>query len=53
MCIDFKDLNKVCPKDYYPLPRIDQLVDSIVGHKVISLMDAYQGYHHIPLARED
>ena len=32
MCVDFKDLYKACPKDSYPLPRIDQLVDSTVGH---------------------
>ncbi|CAA0810386.1 Unknown protein, partial [Striga hermonthica] len=53
MCIDFRDLNKACPKDLYPLPRIDQLVDSTAGCELLSLMDASQGYHQIPLARED
>ncbi|XP_073047725.1 uncharacterized protein [Primulina eburnea] len=53
MCVDFRDLNKACPKDCYPLPRIDQLVDSTSGHQYLCLMDAYQGYHQIPLARED
>ncbi|CAA0843025.1 Unknown protein, partial [Striga hermonthica] len=53
MCIDFRDLNKACPKDLYPLPRIDQLVDSTAGCKLLSLMDASQGYHQIPLAKED
>ncbi|CAA0840081.1 Unknown protein, partial [Striga hermonthica] len=53
MCIDFCDLNKACPKDLYPLPRIDQLVDSTAGCELLSLMDASQGYHQIPLARED
>ncbi|XP_012838229.1 PREDICTED: uncharacterized protein LOC105958770 [Erythranthe guttata] len=53
MCIDFRDLNKACPKDYYPLPRIDQLVDSTAGCKMLSMMDASQGYHQIPLDRED
>ncbi|XP_073138783.1 uncharacterized protein [Henckelia pumila] len=53
MCIDFRDLNKACPKDCYPLPRIDQLVDSTSGYELLCFMDAYQGYHQIPLARED
>ncbi|KAL0440213.1 UNVERIFIED_CONTAM: hypothetical protein Slati_2504300 [Sesamum latifolium] len=45
MCIDFRDLNKACPKDFYPLPRIDQLVDSTSGCELLSMMDASQGYH--------
>ncbi|XP_073137071.1 uncharacterized protein [Henckelia pumila] len=53
MCVDFRDLNKACPKDCYPLPRIDQLVDSTAGHELLSFLDAYQGYHQIPLAKED
>ncbi|KAL0373549.1 UNVERIFIED_CONTAM: Transposon Ty3-G Gag-Pol polyprotein [Sesamum radiatum] len=53
MCIDFRDLNKACPKDFYPLPRIDQLVDSTSGCKLLSMMDASQGYHQIMLAPED
>lgn len=36
MCVDFTDLNKACPKDSFPLPRIDQLVDSTTGHKLLS-----------------
>ncbi|XP_075475753.1 uncharacterized protein LOC142511155 [Primulina tabacum] len=51
MCVDFRDLNKACPKDHYPLPRIDQLVDSTSGFELLSFMDAYQGYHQIPLAK--
>ncbi|KAL0386441.1 UNVERIFIED_CONTAM: hypothetical protein Slati_4602300 [Sesamum latifolium] len=43
MCTDFTDLNKACPKDPYPLPRIDLLVDSTVGYELFSMMDAYQG----------
>ena len=42
-CVDFTDLNKACPKDSYPLPRIDQLVDSTAGHKLLSFMDAFSG----------
>ncbi|XP_073137825.1 uncharacterized protein [Henckelia pumila] len=50
MCVDFRDLNKACPKDCYPLPQIDQLVDSTFGCELLRFMDAYQGYHQIPLA---
>ncbi|XP_012850074.1 PREDICTED: uncharacterized protein LOC105969843 [Erythranthe guttata] len=53
MCIDFRDLNQACPKDHYPLPRIDQLVDSTAGCAMLSMMDASQGYHQIRLAEED
>ena len=45
MCIDFTDLNKAYPKDSYPLPRIDQLVDSTAGHQLLSFMDAFSGYN--------
>ncbi|KAL0456100.1 UNVERIFIED_CONTAM: Transposon Ty3-I Gag-Pol polyprotein [Sesamum latifolium] len=53
MCTDFRDLNKVCPKDFYPLPRIDQLADSTSGCELLSMMDVSQGYHQITLAPED
>ncbi|KAL0444490.1 UNVERIFIED_CONTAM: Pro-Pol polyprotein [Sesamum latifolium] len=53
MCIDFRDLNKACRKDFYLLPRIDQLVDSTSGCELLSMMDALQGYHQIMLAPED
>ncbi|KAL2248305.1 UNVERIFIED_CONTAM: Transposon Ty3-G Gag-Pol polyprotein [Sesamum indicum] len=53
MCTDFTDLNKTCPKDPYPLPRIDQLVDATAGFELFSMMDAYQGYHQIHMAKED
>ena len=49
VCVDFTCLNKACPKDSFPLPRIDQLVDSTAGHERISFLDAYSGYHQIPL----
>ena len=51
--MDFTNLNKACPKDPFPLPRIDQLVDATVGHPYISFLDAFQGYHQIPLALDD
>ena len=50
VCVDFTDLNKACPNDPFPMPRIDQLVDAIVGHPRMSFLDAFQGYHQIPLA---
>lgn len=53
MFIDFRDLNKACPKDHYPLPRIDQLVDSTPGCALLSMMDASQGFHQILLHPED
>ena len=51
--VDFTDLNKVWPKDPFPMPRIDQLVDATVGHPRMSFLDAFQGYHQIPLALGD
>uniref|UniRef100_A0A2N9H299 Reverse transcriptase domain-containing protein n=1 Tax=Fagus sylvatica TaxID=28930 RepID=A0A2N9H299_FAGSY len=53
MCVDFTDLNKACPKDSYPFPRIDQLVDFTVGHKVFSFMDAFSGYNQIQMEEKD
>lgn len=53
MCVDFTDLNKACPKDCYPLPRIDRLVDSTVGYVVFCFLDAFKGYHQILMNEED
>ena len=53
VCVDFTDLNKACPKDPFPMPKIDQLVDATVGHLRMSFLDAFQGYHQIPLAVDD
>ena len=50
VCVDFTDLNKACLKDLFPMPRIDQLVDATAGHPQMSFLDAFQGYHQIPLA---
>ena len=47
--VNFTDLNKACPKDPFPMPRIDQLVNATVGHPRMSFLDAFQGYHQIPL----
>ena len=53
MCVDFTNLNNACPKDSFPLPRIDQLVDLIVGHKLLTFMDAFSGYNQIQMVEED
>ena len=53
MCVDFTDLNKACPKDSFPLSRIDQLMDSTVGHKLLMFMDAFLGYNKIKMAEKD
>ncbi|CAL8992339.1 unnamed protein product [Prunus brigantina] len=47
MCQDYTNLNKACPKDSFPLPRIDQLVDATAGHELLSFMDAYSDYNQI------
>jgi len=53
LCVDYTDLNKACPRDAYPLPNIDRLVDGAVGNKVLSFLDAYSGYNQIPMAASD
>src|SRR3954466_8279393 len=53
MCIDFTDLNKHCPKDHFPLPRIDQIVDSTAGCDRLSFLGEYSGYNQIKLKVED
>jgi hypothetical protein len=53
MCIDFTDLNKACPKDEFPLPRIDSLVDAATSSELMSLLDCYSGYHQIWMKKKD
>ena len=53
MCVDFTDLNKTCPKDSFPLPRIDQLMDSTIGHRLLMFMDTFSGYNQIKMVEED
>ena len=53
MCIDFTSLNKHCPKDHFPLPRIDQIVDSTAGCERLSFLDAYSGDNQIRMKQED
>ena len=47
ICVDFTDLNNVCPNDSFPLPRIDQLIDSLAGHKLFTFMNAFSRYYQI------
>ena len=53
MCINYRDLNKASPKDDFPLPHINVLVDNTAGHKMLSFMDGYFGYNQIRMAEED
>ncbi len=53
MYVNYIDLNKECPKDHYPLSSIDKLVDTIVEHAVVLLVDAISGYHQIRMDLED
>ncbi|GJT35299.1 reverse transcriptase domain-containing protein [Tanacetum coccineum] len=53
MCVDFKDLNKACPEDGYPLPEIDWKAESLCGFPFKCFLDAYKGYHQIQIAKGD
>jgi hypothetical protein len=53
MCLDYISLNKACPKDSFPLPRIDQIVDSTSVCDLLCFLNAYSGLHQIPMYRED
>ena len=53
MCVNFTKLNKACPKDSYPLLRVDVLVDSTAQHQLLSFMDAFLGYNQIRMDETD
>jgi len=53
VCEDFRDLNKASPKDDFPLPHIDILVDNTADHVMLLFMDGYAGYNQIKMAKED
>ncbi|XP_063949366.1 uncharacterized protein LOC135152678 [Daucus carota subsp. sativus] len=53
MCVDFTDLNDACPKDCFPLPRIDTLIDATTGHEMLSFMDGFSGYNQIRMDKDD
>ena len=53
LCIDFTEINKACPKDSFPLPRIDLIVDATAGHELLSFMDVFFGYNQISMDPND
>ena len=53
LCIDFTDVNKACPKDSFPLPRIDLIIDATADHELVSFMDAFSGYNQISMDPDD
>jgi hypothetical protein len=53
MCVDYTVLNKACPKDLFPLPHIDQVVDSTTGCETLCFLVAYSGYHQIAMCIAD
>ncbi|XP_024163785.1 uncharacterized protein LOC112170691 [Rosa chinensis] len=53
MCVDYTNLNRACPKDSFMLPRIDQLIESTVGYRLLSFMDAFSGYNQIRMNPAD
>jgi len=53
VCVDFTDLNRACPKDSYPLPHIDRLVESTAGNELLTFMDAFSGYNQIMMHPDD
>ena len=53
MCVDYRDLNRASPKDDFPLPHIDVLVDNTAQHKIFSFMDGFSGYNQIKMAPKD
>jgi hypothetical protein len=53
MCVDYTSLNKAYPKHSFPLPQIDQIVDSTAGCEALSFLDAYSGYHQITMKESD
>jgi hypothetical protein len=53
MCINYTSLNKVCPKDEYPLPCVYQIVDSMTSCELLSFLDAYSSYHQISIVIDE
>ena len=49
LCIDFTNINKACPKDSFPLPRIDLIIDATTGHELLSFIDAFSDYNQISM----
>ena len=52
-CVDYRNLNRACPKDEFPLPNMDLLIDSVAGSIMFSFMDRFSGYNKIRMALKD
>ena len=53
ICVDYKELNKATQKDHFPLPFIDQVLDTLSGKQFFSFLDGFSGYNQIQIALED
>ena len=53
ICVDYKELNKATQKDHFPLPLIDQVLNTLAGKKLLSFLDIYRGYNQIQISPED
>jgi hypothetical protein len=53
VCVDYRDINKACPKDNYPTPFVDQIIDDCAGSEIFSLMDGFSGYNQINILPMD
>jgi hypothetical protein len=53
VCVDYRDINKACPKDNFPTPFVDQIVDDCAGSEIFSLMDGFSGYNQINIVPAD
>ena len=53
VCVDYTDLNDACLKDSFPLPQINHIVEALAGHGMLSFLDAFSGYHQIPMYPPD
>jgi hypothetical protein len=51
--MDFRDLNKACPKDNFPTPFINQILDECAGSEIFSFMDGFSGYNQIEICSKD
>ena len=53
VCVDYIDINEACPKDSFPLPRINQIMDAMAGHGILSFLDTFSRYHQVPMHPPD
>jgi hypothetical protein len=53
LCVDFRNLNRCSLKENYPLPKMDHILQRVVGEKNVSMLDGYSGYNQISLMEEE